>query len=248
MEVSKYNNTRHMNLPIWGNAADVPLAAMVKKGPTPATNNGALIAATGNSEHLDIIGILGELLDYSVDTETLVDGTTFVTKPVDIIPGHRIVTVEFSLAAADDIEVTQAVNSTTITLTDLENDIDAAFLYVVRGTVAGQLQYLTASAAGSATLKAAFGANLDTSSRIVKILPRFHTLISLNADGTKLSNQAAAGSMESFIVLDTRIVANERDEQLHPVNDPGRINLNNARGLRFLAELMMRDTASYSLA
>src|SRR3990167_10078179 len=131
MEVSKYNNTRHMNLPIWGNAADVPLAAMVKKGPTPATNNGALIAATGNSEHLDIIGILGELLDYSVDTETLVDGTTFVTKSVEIIPGHRIVTIEYSQAAADDVACTQAVTSTALTLTSLEDNIDAAFLYVV---------------------------------------------------------------------------------------------------------------------
>src|SRR3990167_11532316 len=120
MEVGKYRQEYHKNLPIWGNAADVVFGAMLKKGTTPASNNGTLIAATGNSEHLDIVGILGELLDYSVDTETLVDGTTFVTKPVDIIPGHRIVTGEFSLAAADDIEVTQAVNSTTITLTDLE--------------------------------------------------------------------------------------------------------------------------------
>lgn len=247
MEVSKYNNTRHMNMPIWGNAADVPLGAYLKKGTTPATNNGALIAATGDSEHLDIVGILGELLDYSVDTETLVNGTTFVTKPVDFEVGHRIITVEFSTAAADLIATTSNVTSTTITLTSLENDIDAAFLYVVSGTGAGQLQYLTASAAGSATLKASFGTSLDSTSRLIKIVPRFHTLLSLNSDGTKLSNQAAAGSMESHIVLDTRMAANDSDNSLSPVSDPGRTGLNNARGLRFLAEIVLRDTASYSL-
>ena len=248
MEVSKYNSTRHMNLPVWGNGADVPNAALLKKGPTPATNNGALIAATGNSEHLDIIGVLGALLDFSVVGETLVDGTDFETLPVDILPGHRIMTVDFSLDAADDIDATQAVNTTTITLTSLENDIDAAFLYVVRGTGSGQLQYLTASAAGSATLKAAFGTALDTTSRIIKIVPRFHTLLSLNADGTKLASQAAAGAMESFIVLDIRMIANDADNPLNPVTDPGRTGLNNARGLRFVAELMFRDTATYSLA
>src|SRR3990167_9334375 len=154
MRVKKFTNELILNCPIYGAGADKNAGSAVKVGTTPGTDNGALIAATGSSAIPDIVGVLLEMLDYSVDSETLVAGTSFVTKPVALFAPVRIVEVEFELTGVD---CTEAVSTTTMTVTSLENDIDAAFVYVYAGTGIGQINYLTASASGSCTLKAAFG-------------------------------------------------------------------------------------------
>lgn len=232
-------------LPVFGGAADVARGAFMKRGATPGTNNGMLIAATGNSAHPDIIGRMLELLDYSVEAETLLNGTAFVTKPIAVANPFRIHRIEYDQSTT--ITATQAVNSTTITLTNLEDNIDAAFLYVVSGTGAGQTNYLTASASGSATLKAAFGTDLDTSSGLIKILPRFHQLVSLSSDGTKLSNQAAAGSMNAT-VIDTHIERNGRLAQMDPTKHDALTGLDGLASLKFWADVSIIDSIPYSIA
>lgn len=223
-------------LPIYGAGADVPAGAFLKRGATPGTNNGMLIAATASSAHTNVLGRLIEMLDFSVDGETLIAGTAQVNKLVDLaIPGSKMFEVDYSLATADLVQATQAVSTTTITLTSLEDDIDASFLYVDEGLGAGQTNYLTASAAGSATLKAAFGTSLDTTSYILKILPRFHEKLALSSDGTKLISQAAAGSWREAMVIDNFIYRNSKREQLNPTKHAALTGLNNLRSLRFSA-------------
>lgn len=235
------------NLPIWANGADIAQGAFVKRGATPGTNNGALMqAAGGDNANVDIIGRLMDMLDYSVTGETLIAGTSFVTKRIKLAHDFRVHRIEYSLASADLVTCTQAVSTTTITLTSLEDDIDASFLYVAAGTGIGQTNYLTASAAGSATLKAAFGTSLDTSSKLVKVLPRFHPKCILTTDGTKLSSQAAVGQT-SVTVLDTYIEQNGMLQQMNPTRHAALTGRNSLRSFRLWADIAFRDTLPYSI-
>jgi len=238
-----FTHNEIVKLPIWGNAADVPQGAILRKGTTPATQNGALIQMTGDAG-VDYVGRLAQMLDYSADGETLVNGTSFVLKPVQLLAPTKIHMMEYDLTSV--IDATQAVSTTTITLTSLEDDIDAAFLYVAAGLGAGQMNYLTASAAGSATLKAAFGTSLDTTSDIVKVLPRFHQLIELNSDGTKLGSGANAPTGTGF-VWDTFIERNGKIDRLSPVSHAALTGLSSLRSFKIWAAISFRNTQPYTI-
>jgi hypothetical protein len=231
-------------LPVFGSGADIALGAFMKRGPTPGTNNGELIPATGNNAAPDLIGRLGQFHDFSVDGDNLIAGTAFVTKPIHLAHRFRIFRLEYD--QSDTMATTQAVNSTTITLTDLENNIDAAFLYVVGGTGIGQTNYLTASGAGSATLKAAFGTDLATSDTLIKILPRFHQTMSLNSDGTKIGTQAAVGTI-TVMTIDTHIERNGRVDQMDPVKHAALTGLNNVRSVKFYSDVAFANTIPYAI-
>lgn len=238
MRLVKYGPDNVTNLPVGGGA--IVLGAAVTRGATPGSNNGMLIKASGASAIPDIIGILRQ--ELASGDASLIAGTKFTTRPVQIVVPGRIVRIQYSLATADLVVATQAVSTTTITLTSLEDDIDAAFLYVDEGTGAGQTNYLTASGAGSATLKAAFGTNLDTTSYIAKILPRFHQKAILNSDGTMLASQAAVGAV-NVMVVDSFIERNGRFESLDPTKHAALTGLSSLRSIKFWADIVIRDTA-----
>jgi len=241
--VSKYDQKRHYRFPIFGNSADVKVGAFLKRGTTAETDLGTLMKASGTSAQPDILAILSELHDFSDTGDALVDGTTFVTHDCELVVPTRVLQLEYDKDSK--IDATQAVNSTTITITSLENNIDTAFLYVTAGTGAGQTNFLTASASGSATLKAAFGTNLDTTSDLIKILPRFHQVIGLNSDGTKLSSQAAAGSVTG-LVLDNFIQRGGGSlEQLDWTKHDALKGL--PTRTKFYSDLVLRNTAIYTI-
>lgn len=231
---------RHYSLPVYGTAADIPADSFLKRGATPATDNGMLIPHNGTGAAADLVGILEVLHDFSVVGETLMNGTAFVTQPVELLDCPPIITIEFDLTAANAIACTQAVSTTTMTVTSLEDNIDSAFIYVVSGTGAGQTNYLTASASGSATLKAAFATSLDTTSKFIKILPRFHKLLSLNSAGTKLASQDAAGSLTGTII-DIRLQRSESIDQMDPTKHSALTGLHNVKDLRFEADIVLFD-------
>jgi hypothetical protein len=245
MNKSKNANDAVYNLPVYAGAADVKIGAFLKPGVTYGTDGGALIKQSGNNAGNDTIGRLLAGLDYSEEGETLVNGTSFVVKPVELAMPFRIFRVEYDLTSY--ITCTQAVSTTTMTVTSLEDDIDAGFVYVATGTGVGQLRYLTASAAGAATLKSAFTTDLDTTSKFVKILPRFHGLASLNTDGTKLASQAAVGTWK-VMVIDTYIGRGaHRLDQLSPVDNGAMRNLDDITGLKFYADIAIRDAVPASI-
>ena len=244
--LSKYDQKRHGLIPIYAAAADMPVGTMIRTGVTADTDLGAAIAATGTSDIPGILGVLEEALDYSVDGETLLagTGTSFVRKKVALAFANPSFELEFSTATADTVLATSA--TTTLTVTSLEDNIDGSFVYVTAGTGIGQLQYLVASASGSATLKAAFGTTLDSTSRIIKILRRFHALVGLTSDGTKLSTTAAVGAVNARIMDIRMIRGSEKDECLDPTVHPGKTGLNNSR-TRFVADLLFLTTACYTI-
>lgn len=246
MRISKFNNERVFNIPVYGAAGDLKAGAVLKRGATPATDNGmAILGAANTTASSDALGVLLKKLTYATDGETLIAGTAFVTRPVELFSPARIVRAEYDLVTAI-VTCTQAVSTTTLTLTSLEDDIDAAFLYVAAGLGIGQTNYLTAAAAGSCTLKAAFGTSLDTTSKLVKILPRFHQFAGLSADGTKLGSYAAVG-VHTIIVLDSYIVRNGRVDPLDPTKHAALTGLNSLRSLRIEADIMFRNTIPASI-
>ncbi|RTL20761.1 MAG: hypothetical protein EKK55_17400 [Rhodocyclaceae bacterium] len=244
--ILNYEGNYRSNVPVSGGGSSLVAGALLKKGATPASMNGHIRLASGSSANPNILGILREAHATALDTN--VAGTIFTPRLVEFLTPVRVVRIEISQASADLVTATQAVSTTTITLTNLEDDIDAAFLYVAAGLGVGQMNYLTASAAGSATLKAAFGTSLDTTSKLVKILPKFHEIISLSSDGTKMSSQAAAGAI-SAVVLDTFIQRSNGAafEQLDPTKHSALVGLNNDASFKIFADVLLRDTLPYSI-
>lgn len=242
--ISKLLMNTTYRLPIFGAGVDVALNAFLQRGATPATNNGELIVASGNNAAPDLIGRLGETLDFSVDGETLIDGTAFITKPVHLAHPFRVFRLEYDLT--DTLATTQAVTTTTMTITSLEDNIDAAFWFVVAGTGIGQTNYSVASAAGATTLKAAFATDLASGDTLLKILPRFHPLMSLNSDGTKIGTQVAVGALTAMII-DTHIQRNGRIDQMDPTKHAALTSLDNARAVKFFADVAIRNTIPYSI-
>jgi hypothetical protein len=246
MRIINYSSEYKLNAPIYGGAADVAAGGLVKRGATPATNNGMLISANGTSAIPDVLGILNSKLTYATDGETLIAGTAFVTKPVELLNPVRVIRCEYSKASADLITCTQAVSTTTMTVTSLEDDIDASFVYVAAGVGIGQTNYNTAAAAGASTLKAAFTTALDTTSKFIKILPRFHPFAILNSAGTKLASQAGVGAI-TVTILDTYIERNGRIDQMDPTKHAALTGLDALPSLRFWADLLIRDAIPYSI-
>jgi hypothetical protein len=246
MRVIRYGADHATNLPVSGEGAALVAGALLKRGATPASYNGMLILADGASAIPDHIGILKEA--HAAADDTLIAGTVFTTRKVELTIPYRVVRAEYDQATAATVACTQAVSTTTLTLASLEDDIDAAFLYVAAGTGAGQTNYLTASAAGSCTLKAAFTTDLDTSSYIVKILPRFHKLLAFNSAATKLASQAAAGAVKGF-VIDTIIEIDGHEKQMSPVRHAALTGLAaSGRSTKIWADICITDSGPYPVA
>lgn len=243
MRVVKYGNDNVTNLPVSGSGSALVAGAMLKPGVTAGTDFGSLILSSANTTgSVDAVGILREAHATADDTTNA--GLVFKTHPVQLIVPGRVVRAYYSTATL--IACTQAVSTTTLTLTSLEDDIDGSFLYVQSGVGAGQTNYLTAAAAGSCTLKAAFGTNLDTTSSIIKILRRFHQKAGLSSDGTQLASYAAVG-VHNVVVIDTFIERNGDAVQMNPVKHAALTGLNGLRSIRFSADIMFRDSTPYSL-
>mgnify|MGYP001574337040 CR=1 FL=1 len=182
-------------------ATTVERGALLVKGPTPGTNNGMLIVS--GAAATDAMGILLEELT-STATDTTILATTDNLRKVQILPPGSVALAEYSLVAADDVAVVSS-STTTITVTDLEDDIDGAWVYVSAGTASlRQLRVLTASAAGSATMKSAFGTVLTSAESIVKVCPRLHQLLVITTNSVQLATTAAVGTAR-LSVLDNYI-------------------------------------------
>ncbi len=232
-------------LPVNGGAADIKLGAFMKVGATPGTDGGLLIKASGFSATPDILGRINAGLDYSVETESLLNGTTWVTKPIQLAHNFGIFRIEYDLTSV--ITCTEATTGTDFNVSSLEADIDGCFIYMVAGDSIGQTNYATAAGSNDLTLKAKFGTDTAIGDTFIKILPRFHDLIGLNSDGTKLGSQAAAGAVKGM-VIDTIIERNtDGGKQMEPTSHAALTGLNGARSIRFYADVAIRDTAVYSV-
>src|SRR3990167_2949559 len=101
MRISKFNNERILNCPVFGSGSDIAAGSPLKRGPTPGTNNGELITSVANTTaSIDVLGLLMAMHDYSVTGDTLIAGTSFVTHPVELVTPGRIVRASYDLTTA----------------------------------------------------------------------------------------------------------------------------------------------------
>lgn len=174
--------------PLYGAAADIIEGAALIRGATAGTDSGFGVVATGAL--LDIIGVLAALHDYSVVGDSANTGLTYVYGSVVINP-HGVFRADYD---STDTMAVASTATTTVTVTSLEDNIDGGWLLGNDG----QVQYLTASASGSATSKSSSG--WTSANTLLKILPLFHQLIKINTAADKLGTDAAAGSGRAAIV------------------------------------------------
>jgi len=245
-------------------ASSLSRGELLMADPAVASDCRFITAYAGdNTEAVDAIGVIQESLTTSSKADIGDAVTTAATADpqqdaissvaATVAQGNRygkaiinpfaVYLAEYSQAAADDIAFTAAWNSTTLTLTSLEDNIDGGWMYVSsqsqNAAVIGQLRYLTASAAGSATTDSAPQTDTDTNDTLIKVLPVNHRLTSLTADATKLASQAAAGSGVALTILENYIGGSE--QALEPLRAQLHKGNKYASTSKFFADVLLSD-------
>lgn len=177
------------DIPFYGNGAAIIQGAGVMRGATPGTNQGFAILATGACT--DFWGVAQELHALvAAGADTKQDGTAYVSRKAIINP-FAVWRAQYD--AADNMAVA-STSTTTVTVTSLEDDIDGGWLLGNDGV----LQYLVASAAGSATSKTSSG--WTSANTLIKVLPVNHQLGKLTATGEQIGTDAAVGTATITVI------------------------------------------------
>lgn len=251
------------DVPVY-DAATLARGELVMLDPAAATDCQFITAYTGaNTEAVDAIGVMQETLTTTskanpgdaVTTAGTVDPPQDAISSIAagvaagsrygkvIINPFAVYLAEYSQAAADDVAFTQAWNSTTLTCTSLEDNIDGGYVFVsaasANASAKGQLRYLTASAAGSATTDSAPAVATTTNDTFIKVLPANHRLTALSADGIKLKSQAAAGSGVSLTILENYIGGSE--QALEPLRAQRHKGGNFTSHAKLFADVLLTD-------
>lgn len=217
---------------VYGAGVDIVEGAVVMRGATPGTNGGQAIV--GAATYVDVIGVLKTLHDYSVVGDSAIAGTSWVKHPVIINP-FAVYNAEYDVDSAISVA---SSSTTTVTITSLEDNIDAGWLYAVAGTGIGRLEFLTSSGSGTCTTKAASG--WDSTTTVIKILPQWHELVDLTTAGT-LIKTAAAAATGTLTVLENYIEADSIGKApLDPTVHSGLTGLN-SRNVKFSADIIFRN-------
>ena len=206
-------------------AATLVKGEFVIKDATNAADNHRLI--TGAASLVDAVGIMNETLALTDSADYGDFVTTAKTTTADAISsvaaggattaysgGNRygkviinpfaVYLTEYSQAAADDVALTQAWSTTTLTIGSLEDNWDGGWVLGANQSATsnfeGQLRHVTAAAAGSCTLNAAPTVAGTTDDMIIKILPVNKILLDLNAGATAIASNAAVDTFTAVIV------------------------------------------------
>lgn len=197
-----------IRVPFTGAGTIIPDGAPVVPGTSQGTTLGLAVQAAANADWTDCVGLTkGASVVANDSTQT---GTVWTYAEIELIDSIDLIEMDWSLATADLVTCTQAVSTTTLTLTSLESNADCGWFYVAAGTGIGQLLFATAINGGTATLMTAPSPALDTTSKLVHIKRFGHklhfTALSTGATGTgyKLASQAAVGSVK-FMTLENYI-------------------------------------------
>lgn len=229
------------DVPIY-DATDLVVGEMVMLSDQTGADGHAMIASDGVTG--EQVGVLQETVVSTADAST---GYAYAKC---IINPDATYLAEVSQATGDIITANiSASTSTTLTITSLEDDIDAGWVYVTDNlgtcTGAGQLRYLNASAAGSCTLDSA--ATIGTDSDIIKIPPTWHKLVDANSPYTHVESAAAAGAAVRTQNLENYIDKPGRTKGMEPLRRSRHRALDGLNGQganpRFYLELFMTEHA-----
>ncbi|MFA5234526.1 MAG: hypothetical protein WC390_09020 [Sulfurimonas sp.] len=189
-----------------------------------------------NTEAVDALGIVNEDFSTAASIDnTPVEGSKFLKA---IINPFAIYLCEYSQGTSDDVAITTGGVSTSVTITSIEDDIDAGWIYfpLAVGGAAGKLRLITAATTNTLTVDSAI--TTTTSDTIIKILPLFHATTNLTTDAKKLHSQAAIGEGVSLRVVENYIEADGIPFKALRYADKGK---NGLTGVRIYADLVMLD-------
>ena len=229
-----------MDVPVYDASALAAGELVMRGGHGGTTNSYYITAYTGNSstEAVDSLGVLQE----SVTSPTVVASTGFNYAKCIVSPWVTYL-AEYLQTSGNVVDVTSASASTTLTTTNLEDNIDGGWVYFTKKTTstatgAGNLRYLTASASGSATMDSAV--TIDTTSDFIKILPVSHLLALLSSDALGLASAAAStNSASNMIVLENYISKNGLKKALRYASHKG--TTQDPDTVKFYAEIVLLD-------
>lgn len=219
-------------VPVIHGGTAINVGALVMKGATPGTNNGAAII--GAPTYANTIGLTMEPV-ASTASDTTIAGTVYSKYKVCVNP-DAIFMAEYDQSTT----ISGTSSGTALTVSSLEDNIDAGWIFVVSGTstdTTGELRYITASASGGCTLKTAFSTNLDGTEKLIKILPKYHKLVDLNTAADKIKTAAAAGTGKLQIIANYFSADGIAITELDPVKHSG-LKLT---GAKFYSELLVKD-------
>lgn len=211
VEVVHSTSKREFTFPVSGAGSNIPAGTPLMPGATGGTNKSIAIPITATSNARGI-GLLNELHKFSASgdatTATLVDwfyqnagaqlastNTSFPSHPVELYDNATIVRMDYSLVST--VAVASA-SSATLTITSFEANFDGGWVYVNAGTGIGQLLFVASSSSGSCVLTSAATTQLDSTSKLTKVLPIFYEtpifLVNTTTVPTQLDSSAAAGT------------------------------------------------------
>ena len=220
---------------VYSNSTIMLKGAVVMRGTTLGTNLNYAILGTGGLA--DVIGVLyEEQPDVAAGAETNADGSVFTKRQIITDP-FAVFRAEFD--QADTMAIATIDSTTTFTVTSGETNMQGGYVYAVAGTGIGTLQLITTdNGSGQYTTKTAHGFGTDTT--LIKIVPKYHQLIKLSTDATKIGTDAAAGS-GAVTVRDIWIKSNSIPlTRLNPVTHSGLTALNDD-AVVFYADILFRN-------
>lgn len=198
-------------VPLYSAGTTIPEGAAVVKGATPGTNQGFGIIAPAACA--GVLGVTTVADSKASGLDSKQDGTAYTRYKVIINP-DAVYLAQVASPATAAIAVA-STSTTTVTITSLEDNIDGGWLY---GSDY-QLQYLTASASGSASSKTATG--WTSAITVTKVLPLYSILQDLGTDATVLTPAAAAGTGKIIKLENYISISGQKREVMDPTKHSG---------------------------
>jgi len=216
-----------------------------------ATEPGRFITAydgTAANQAVNAIGILNEKTYQSGgDVPDTATGSGGQYGKIIINP-FAIYMVEHSLAAADDVAITNTV-TVTLTLPSLQDNIDFNWVYFPTATagVKGSLRLIKTSTTGSCTMDSALDVAGTGSDTVVVIAAPGQYSLPLEATGVKVASgnaQAQLKAATNLRILETFIDRDAGIETMKPGVHVGLDDLNlvkGGNGPKFYYKIMLKD-------
>lgn len=227
---------------VYGNGANIRKGAAVMRGTTLGTNLNLAILATGAAS--DVIGVAEEPhTNASVGGDTNAAGTVYTVRKVVIDP-FAYFRAEFDQT---DTMAVASVGSSTVTVSAGETGLQGGWLYAVSGSGAGRLTLIvTDDTSGVYTTKdnmsiaSGAAAAWDSTTVLIKIVPKWHQLVKLNTTADAIGTDAAAGQATVF-VKDIWIKSDSISlARLNPLIHSGLTGLN-VDNVKFYGDIIFRN-------
>lgn len=237
------------DVPVYAAAAGTLISgSLLMQGTTGPDSNvdmgiSFVVAYTASSS--EAVDALGTLEEKTYET----GGTAPTRTPRDtsgvyygkaIVNPFAVYKCEYAQAAADDTAITTGQTTTTVTVSSIEDNIDAGWLYfpLASGGAQGKLRAISTVTTNTMVVDSAL--TTTTSDTIIKILPVNHRTTDLGAEAADLiSTTAAVGDGVNLHIIENYI--NSDSHVFEPLRWSKHAGLNSLSNAKFYAHIALLD-------